>query len=105
VQPEIGVMAEETPNSGSIKDVESMPGEGLATTYTNYFYGHVGPEITRITFGEWVVGAQGPTYNVSVAMTHENAKLLIGLISRLITENEQRVSPSSPSAPSAQKDG
>jgi hypothetical protein len=75
------------------------PGEDLPAFYTNYFHAHVGPQITRIAFGEQVSGSPDIHYRLAVAMTTESAKLLIGLISDLIAKSEQ------PTSPSAQKGG
>ena len=75
------------------------PGEDLPAFYVNYFHANVGPEITRIAFGERVTGSPDIHYRLAIAMTAESAKLLIGLISDLIAKSEP------PASPSAQKGG
>jgi hypothetical protein len=75
----------------SVGSSTGMGGEALAPTYTNRFTVRVGPEVTRITFGEVVEGVEA-TAHTAVVMLTRDASELASLIRTLIDQN-QKLSP------------
>lgn len=75
------------------KEVKLSPGADLTPVYSSFFHVRVSDNMSRLVFGDNIIGE--PTrYHTAIVMTTENILLLAGLIEKLKRENDEKLAKS-----------